>query len=128
MAYSTGMGAFGGISFDWDILGPGVAILLTALLCYLAGRIHQFYRTGEERDLAYRDGYNTATRSLFSLAARTARGVQAPPMLERPRPSPKPFKATASVVRARHAANGGPSTLQQTKQYTAWEKVHGVEV
>jgi hypothetical protein len=43
---------------------------LTAGTGYAAGRLHQWYRTGVERDEAYRDGYDTATRSVFSLAAR----------------------------------------------------------
>lgn len=37
---------------------------------YAAGRLHQWYRTGLDRDEAYRDGYDTATRSVFSMAAR----------------------------------------------------------
>ena len=48
-------------------------ILLAAFLActgYAAGRLHQWYRTGQERDEAYRDGYDTATRSVFSMAAR----------------------------------------------------------
>jgi hypothetical protein len=56
---------------------PGNGILLTALIVvlaastgYAAGRIHQWYRTSLERDEAYRDGYDTATQSLFSVAAR----------------------------------------------------------
>ncbi len=42
----------------------------TACLGYAAGRLHQWYRTVPDRDAAYRDGYDTATRSVFSLAAR----------------------------------------------------------
>ncbi|HET9516496.1 MAG TPA: hypothetical protein VFO77_02090 [Actinoplanes sp.] len=56
---------------------PGNGILLTLLIVvlaastgYAAGRIHQWYRTSLERDEAYRDGYDTATQSLFSVAAR----------------------------------------------------------
>ena len=48
-------------------------VLLAAFLTctgYAAGRLHQWYRTGQERDEAYRDGYDTATRSVFSMAAR----------------------------------------------------------
>ena len=51
-------------------------LLITALaafaacLGYAAGRLHQWYRTVLDRDEAYRDGYDTATRSVFSLAAR----------------------------------------------------------
>src|SRR4051812_45289649 len=44
--------------------------VLTACTGYAAGRLHQWYRTGADRDEAYRDGYDTATRSTFSLAAR----------------------------------------------------------
>jgi hypothetical protein len=43
---------------------------VTACSGYVAGRVHQWYRTGLERDDAYRDGYDTATRSVFSMAAR----------------------------------------------------------
>jgi len=56
---------------------PGNAPLLITILAmfvacagYAAGRLHQWYRTGLDRDEAYRDGYDTATRSTFSLAAR----------------------------------------------------------
>jgi hypothetical protein len=48
-------------------------VLLAAFLTctgYAAGRLHQWYRIGQERDEAYRDGYDTATRSVFSMAAR----------------------------------------------------------
>jgi hypothetical protein len=48
-------------------------VLLAAFLTctgYAAGRLHQWYRTGQERDEAYRDGYDTAARSTFSMAAR----------------------------------------------------------
>ncbi|AGZ44976.1 hypothetical protein [Actinoplanes friuliensis] len=43
---------------------------LTAGAGYAAGRWHQWYRTGPERDEAYQAGYDTATRSVFSMAAR----------------------------------------------------------
>lgn len=59
---------------------PGNDILLTVLIIafmassgYAAGRLHQWYRTALERDQAFRDGYDTATKSLFSLAARMIR-------------------------------------------------------
>lgn len=49
-----------------------ITLLATFTACagYAAGRLHQWYRTGVDRDEAYRDGYDTATRSTFSLAAR----------------------------------------------------------
>jgi hypothetical protein len=56
---------------------PGNSVVLFILLAaflactgYAAGRLHQWYRTGQDRDEAYRDGYDTATRSVFSMAAR----------------------------------------------------------
>jgi hypothetical protein len=59
---------------------PGNGLLLTSLLIvftvsvgYAAGRVHQWYRASLERDEAYREGYDTATRSLFSVAARLIR-------------------------------------------------------
>lgn len=56
---------------------PGNATVLIVLLAvlvactgYAAGRLHQWHRSGLDRDEAYRDGYDTAARSTFSLAAR----------------------------------------------------------
>ncbi|WP_305782505.1 hypothetical protein [Symbioplanes lichenis] len=56
---------------------PGDDALLMTLLAaflatsgYVAGRLHQWHRTAVDRDEAYRDGYDEATRSTFSLAAR----------------------------------------------------------
>ena len=84
-----------------------MAVLLVAFVAstgYAAGRIHQWYRTSLERDQAYRDGYDTATRSLFSLAAR----------IVRPRRSDKPaVRGTASVssiLEAPGAGAGGGTT------------------
>ena len=72
-----------------DVLLTVLLVALTASTGYAAGRIHQWYRTALERDQAYRDGYDTATRSLFSLAAR----------IVRPRRSDKPaVRGTATVT------------------------------
>lgn len=87
---------------------PGNDLLLTVLLVafttctgYAAGRIHQWYRTALERDQAYRDGYDSATRSLFSLAAR----------IVRPRRSDKSaVRGTATVTSILAApSNAGPA-------------------
>jgi hypothetical protein len=66
---------------------PGNSVVLFILLAaflactgYAAGRLHQWYRTGQDRDEAYRDGYDTATRSVFSMAAR----IIGPRRAERP--------------------------------------------
>lgn len=53
-------------------------MLLIIVLCYLGGRLHQWHRATDEREAAYRDGYDTATKSLFSLATRTARSMVRP--------------------------------------------------
>jgi hypothetical protein len=88
--------------------GPGMAILLLVLMTYLAGRIHQFFRQTVEREMAYRDGYNQATKSLFALATRMAKGQ--PPA---PEEKPEPLRGYASVpadsrrqLPARHRAPG----------------------
>src|ERR1700759_2012117 len=44
--------------------------LVVAVTGYAGGRLHQWWRTGRDRDEAYREGYDTATRSVFSLPAR----------------------------------------------------------
>lgn len=52
-----------------------LAVLLAAFLAcvgYAAGRIHQRRQYGPERDQAYQEGYDSATRSVFSMAARVA--------------------------------------------------------
>lgn len=52
---------------------PLIFTLLVAFLActgYAGGRLHQWYRMGRDRDDAFRDGYDTATRSVFTLAAR----------------------------------------------------------
>jgi hypothetical protein len=38
---------------------------------YASGRLHQWYRHGSQRDNAYRDGYDEASRSMFDLAVRS---------------------------------------------------------
>jgi hypothetical protein len=53
-----------------DVLLTCLPAAFTACVGYAAGRLHQWYRTVLERDEAYRHGYDTATRSVFSLAAR----------------------------------------------------------
>ncbi len=76
-------------------------ILLAAFLAatgYAAGRLHQWYQTGPERDEAYRDGYDTAARSTFSMAAR----IIGPRRTER-----APIRASAPV-RAAPASEVNP--------------------
>jgi hypothetical protein len=41
---------------------------------YAAGRIHQWYKHGLERDHAYRDGYDQASRCMFDMAISSRAG------------------------------------------------------
>ncbi|HWS38770.1 MAG TPA: hypothetical protein VN408_39285 [Actinoplanes sp.] len=52
-----------------------VIILAAALMAcfgYTAGRLHQRRQGGADRATAYKRGYDAATRSVFSMAARAA--------------------------------------------------------
>ena len=40
---------------------------------YAAGRIHQWYKQGLDRDQAYRNGYDQASNSMFDMAIRKRR-------------------------------------------------------
>ncbi|GAA4930103.1 hypothetical protein [Actinoplanes utahensis] len=58
---------------------PGDTILLVILAAalmacsgYAAGRLHQRRESGPEREAAYREGYDAATRDVFGMAARAA--------------------------------------------------------
>jgi hypothetical protein len=42
---------------------------------YAAGRLHQWYKHALDRDSAFRDGYDRASRSLFAYATRAVRGL-----------------------------------------------------
>ena len=99
---------------------PGDSTLIFTLLAlfvgccaYAAGRLHQRYETKREREEAYRDGYETASKRVFSLAARTlvpkravrasaavraAAGDEAPtvPVAEPVKAEPAPAEPTAS--------------------------------
>jgi hypothetical protein len=57
------------------LLSSIVAVLF-ACLGYAVGRAHQWRRGAWEREQAYRDGYDEATRSTLSMAARIAGPAQ----------------------------------------------------
>lgn len=109
-----------------EYIAPGLATFLLVLMCYIAGRVHQFFKQTTEREQAYREGYNQATRSLFSLATRTAKGA-----VLTPKAAPEPVKMRTgyasvpadvrSPLPARHRAGGRrePSAAD-TKRYTDW--------
>lgn len=104
---------------DNPLINAGIAQIILMLFCYAFGRLHQWYRTTAEREMAFRDGYDTATKSLFSLAARTA--------MRRPAPRGEATVHTLAPVRAdgserrpqtrrpRHRASAERKSLSQTK-------------
>ena len=50
------------------------AVALVIFTAYAAGRVHQWYRHGFEREEAFREGYNQASHALFHLATRSLPG------------------------------------------------------
>jgi hypothetical protein len=95
---------------------PGNGILPAVLLIaftistgYAAGRIHQWYRTSLERDQAYREGYDTATRSLFGLAARLIRPRRGEKGAVRGTATVSPSLAASRAVRAESDTRWGPA-------------------
>jgi hypothetical protein len=94
------------------LLSSIVAVLF-ACLGYAAGRAHQWRRGGWDRAQAYQDGYDEATRSTLSMAARIAAPV-AQPQPPNPAPGgfPVPSAAAAAVPFAAQSATGAaPSSL-----------------
>jgi len=76
-----------------------VTLLAALIICagYAAGRLHQWYRAAADRDEAYQEGYDSGTRSTFSMAARIAG----------PRRDKAAVRASAAV---RSSSPGSPAT------------------
>jgi hypothetical protein len=108
------------IEFHQAWLGPGLSVVMLVTASYVTGRVHQFFKQTDEREQAYRDGYNTATKTLFALATRVAKG--SPPMTA-PVETPM-MRGYASVpeqhrspLPARHRAAGRrKTTLKDTER------------
>ncbi|MBM2621981.1 hypothetical protein JIG36_41415 [Actinoplanes sp. LDG1-06] len=71
---------------------PGDTVLIVILVAlfvaccgYAAGRVHQRYQLKRDREEAYRDGYETASDQVFSLAVRST-VAKPPPAAEDPAP------------------------------------------
>ena len=47
-----------------------LSVAMVIFTSYVAGRVHQWYRHGFDRDVAFREGYNEASHTLFQLAVR----------------------------------------------------------
>lgn len=85
-----------------DIIESLLGVLIVASCCYAAGRLHQWLRQGTERDDAFRQGYDSATRSLWSLTMRTLRrpapATPEPNRVATPGENRRRITATATVV------------------------------
>lgn len=51
-----------------------IAVMIAILCAYSGGRVHQWYRQVQERDTAYREGYDQASRTLLPLFGRCSHG------------------------------------------------------
>lgn len=65
-------------------------LTVTVSASYALGRLHQWYRQTTERDDAFRQGYDRASHSLFSLVARPAE--------RRPRPQAPPGEVRTRLM------------------------------
>jgi hypothetical protein len=98
---------------NYPVLSTGLGLFLIIVLCYTAGRMHQWYRTSTDRESAFREGYDTATKSLFSLATRTmkamarqpARGAAPVSPATRGTPPVTQVSPVTPIERARHRAD-----------------------
>jgi len=68
-------------STEFVAIHIALAVLVVIATAYFAGRVHEWYRHGFEREVAYREGYDQASRALFNLAVRK---VPAKPDLSAP--------------------------------------------
>jgi len=70
-----------------------LSVAMVIFTAYVAGRVHQWYRHGFDRDVAFREGYNQASHTLFQLAVRNHPVKPAP----RPAASVAPAQVRAVV-------------------------------
>ncbi|GAA2526462.1 hypothetical protein GCM10010435_16960 [Winogradskya consettensis] len=84
-----------------------LSVVMVIFTSYVAGRVHQWYRHGFERDVAYREGYDQASQTLFQLAVRTHPALPTgtePALRGHPAlpPSPEVENHVRSVAPTRH--------------------------
>lgn len=100
---------------DSQIINVVFGIVLLMSVMYATGRLHQWYRQGHERDQAFRDGYDKATESLFTVATRARKAVGGPPAAD--------IEATvtdiADAKSARHRAEDQSGRTQRLN-YGQW--------
>jgi hypothetical protein len=63
-------------TFHSHVIQTTLSIMVFVLCAYASGRAHQWYRHSLDRDQAFRDGYNQASRGLFHIAARMRRRAE----------------------------------------------------
>ena len=83
------------------------AVAIVIFTAYAAGRVHQWYRHGFEREEAFREGYNQASHALFHLATRNMSGGSADGRSGGHRDGTH----TVSPARARHGREVEPTRL-----------------
>lgn len=108
---------------EW--FAPTIAVFMLMAASYVAGRVHQFFKQTNERERAFRDGYNTATRSLFALATRVSKGLPATPTETVKPPTRRGYASvpheSRSPVPARHRAQGRRKMNESdTHRYEDW--------
>ncbi|AGL20857.1 hypothetical protein [Actinoplanes sp. N902-109] len=83
---------------------------------YAAGRIHQWYRQGLDRDEAYRNGYDRASHSMFDMAIR--KRSEQPADITPPVDKPARQRRAHLVGHARRriAAEGTPSVAGRRRR------------
>lgn len=60
-----------------NIVENKLATLVLIVACYVAGRLHQWYRNTDLREWAYRGGYADGSKSTFETALRTISKIRA---------------------------------------------------
>jgi hypothetical protein len=81
---------------------------------YAAGRIHQWYKQGLDRDEAYRNGYDRASHSMFDMAIR--KRSDNPPAAAMEDYTPPPVEKTARQRRAHLVGHARRRIFAETAQ------------
>lgn len=106
---------------DSPLLSSTLGIIILMSLCYACGRVHQWYKTTLDREIAFREGYNTATQSLFSLATRATRHMIRPTAAGTATVKP-PIRAAAAVAADDPSLNRTTNDLGSRARHRARSK------
>jgi hypothetical protein len=95
------------------VITVGLSLSIFVSSAYALGRIHQWYRHGAAREVAYRDGYDKASHTMFGLVTpeeEVAPELRLPTEPEAPaRTSPTPDGRWADGART---TNGGRASVR----------------